>query len=118
MLLWNLAMCLVISVACWSFLLSNHGSDRISIASNAGLLLLAVGMFVSAFAPIVRNDEPGWWSLLARTGGAIVAAVLYEQRFGVRAQLQALIDHFRSCPARWRATLDRLQQVYHLMVRR
>lgn len=113
--LWNLIVCLAVSVVCWSFLLGRHGEDRLAIVTNAGLLLLAVGMFASAFAPFVRADTPTWWTLLARTGAACVGGVLYEQRFGVRAQATALALHFLRWPARLRAAIARIRAGVHLV---
>lgn len=116
--IWNLLVCLVVSLVCWSFLLGNRTGGRHELALNAGLLLLAVGMFTSAFAPIVRDHELGWWTLLARTGSALVAAVLYESRFGTRAQALALYLHWRQALARLRELLARVQQARGPGVRR
>jgi hypothetical protein len=85
------------------------------IVTNAGLLLLAVGMFASAFAPFVRGESPTWWALLARTGAACVGGVMYEQRFGVRAQAFALAMHFIRWPARLRAAIARIRSGVHLV---
>lgn len=111
----NLIVCLIVSVVCWSFLLGRHGEDRLAIITNAGLLLLAVGMFASAFAPFVRGESPAWWALLARTGAACVGGVMYEQRFGVRAQALALVIHFIRWPARIRAAIARVRAGAHLV---
>jgi hypothetical protein len=113
--LWNLMVCLIVSVVCWSFLLGRHAENRLAIVTNAGLLLLAVGMFASAFAPFVRGESPTWWALLARTGAACVGGVMYEQRFGVRAQAFALAMHFIRWPARLRAAIARIRSGVHLV---
>jgi hypothetical protein len=111
----NVLACAVISLACWSFLLSSRSESRLAIAINLGLLLLAVGTFVSAFAPLVRGSDAGWWTVMARTGGATVAAVLYERRFGMRAQARALVDHVHVWMASWKQTVARLQHAWQLI---
>lgn len=115
---WNLVVCLVVSLVCWSFLLGARPESRHDLIFNAGLLLLAVGMFTSAFAPIVRDHELGWWTVLARTGAAIVAGLMYETRFGVRNQALALYLHWRQALARLRDLRDRLQHARGQGVRR
>lgn len=113
--IWNLLVCIIISVVCWSFLLGRHSEDRFAIITNVGLLLVAVGMFASAFAPFVRGESPTWWALLARTGAACIGGTLYEQRFGVRAQAFALALHFIRWPARFRAWVARIREGVHLV---
>jgi hypothetical protein len=65
----------------------------------------------------VRHDVPSWWTLQSRTGAAIVAGVLYERRFGTRAQLAALVLHYSGFPARLRNAWLRLRDVYRLVRR-
>lgn len=116
--LWNAVMCLAISIVCWSYLLGSRSEDRLSIVANAGLLLLAVGMFVSAFAPMARHADLAWWTMLSRTGAAVVAAALYERRFGTRAQLLALWVHVSATPRRWLDTYRRIRIALHMVSRR
>lgn len=111
----NVLACVVISLACWSFLLSSRSESRLAIAMNFGLLLLAVGTFVSAFAPLVRGSDAGWWTVMARTGGAVVAGVLYERRFGIRAQARALLEHVRVWASSWKQTAARIQHAWELI---
>lgn len=115
--LWNVLVCVVISLVCWSYLLGSRAEDKLSIAANVGLLLLAVGMFVSAFAPLGHDASVGWWSVLARTGGAVVAVALYERRFGTRSQALALALHFMGIPARLLDAWQRVRDAYRLVRR-
>jgi hypothetical protein len=112
---WNALVCLALSVVCWSFLLASHGEGRLERLNNVVLLLAAVAYFVAALAPFAHAERVAWWTLLARTCAALIAGVMYHDRFGIGAQARALLTHFLRIPERVRASIARIRAHVHLV---
>ncbi|MGO1000744.1 hypothetical protein [Lysobacter sp. CA196] len=81
----------VLAWVCGAFLLGGRGNSAGSVGFNTGLLLLAVGVVALAFLPVADTGAAMAWGLVAKIGGAWVAAGLYEQRFGWAAQARAAL---------------------------
>lgn len=88
--LMDVVLCAVVAWVSGAFLLAGHGDRAARIGFNLGLLLLAVGAVAMACLPLPAAGPLRWWPLLAKLGGAVVAAGLYERRFGWRPQGRAL----------------------------
>lgn len=107
----DVMLCTLVAWVSGAFLLAGHGDRAVRIGFNLGLLLLAVGAVAMACLPLPAAGPLRWWPLLAKLGGAVVAAGLYERRFGwwpqVRALWRALVQVGDRLEARLRARWSR-----------
>lgn len=86
----DVVLCALVAWVSGAFLLAGHGDRVVRIGFNVGLLLLVVGCVALACLPLPAAGLLRWWPMLAKLGGAMVAAGLYERRFGWRPQARAL----------------------------
>lgn len=101
--------CVMVSITCWSFLLAGRGDGWRAIVHGLGLLAIAVGSFTTAAATTVHGRLPSFWVVLMVLGAGVVAAGLYETRFGFKQQLRCLFAHYAETVGRVRLVLELLR---------
>lgn len=101
--------CALLAWVCGSLLLSRHGNGLVAVGCNLALLSLGVSMVALAFMPLVETRAALGWELAARVAGAVVAAILYEERLGWSAQARALWDSVERASVRGRIAWRRLR---------
>lgn len=85
------ASCVVIAwVAISFFLMRGEPRDLWSLVFQVGLIMVIASAASTPLALLQRGEAPSWWAVMQRVGGAVVAACLYENRFGVKRQILQL----------------------------
>ena len=99
LMLLNTLACFLIFVVAGSFLIARDPpKDIMQGVAQIGLLLTMVGSFVTGVAPFIDVMSPGWWSVMLRTGVAMIALQQYDRAYGLRRQWLAFIDNITAAP--------------------
>lgn len=100
MILLNAVLCMALSYVSFAFLAAGHPPKTChEMLLHIGLCGCFALYAVAAVLPVVYGVEPAWWTLMVRLSLLIVAAWLYNRRFGLARHARMVIAWIVSRPA-------------------
>lgn len=107
----NTIACASLFWVCGSFLLVGGQAVTLrQLTLQAGQLTAMVGSMACGVAPFKYDAYPSWWTIVLLDGIAIIALATYDERFGIRRQLDHAV--FAACAVPfhlrdwWRRSLE------------